>query len=178
MKVVNSEIIEGIQFVHLSTYGDDRGRFAEFFRKEWFPQRSWEVVQCNRSESVRGVLRGLHYHHAQVDYWHVITGTIRVGLVDLRASSPSYLASQRFDIAGSDLLGLYIPVGVAHGFYSLSNATLLYVVDSYYDGSDELGLAWNDPTVNVGWGISNPILSSRDRANPRLEDIPRDDLPA
>jgi dTDP-4-dehydrorhamnose 3,5-epimerase len=55
----------------------------ETFRKVWFPQRSWDIVQTNRSDSKAGVLRGLHYHHEQVDYWIVLRGRIRVGLADL-----------------------------------------------------------------------------------------------
>ncbi|MBI2504368.1 MAG: dTDP-4-dehydrorhamnose 3,5-epimerase family protein, partial [Candidatus Latescibacteria bacterium] len=84
-----SEQIQGVILVDLEARGDQRGRFAEAFRKEWFPQRSWEQLQCNRSESRAGVLRGLHYHHHQVDYWHCVSGRLRVGLCDLRPSSPT-----------------------------------------------------------------------------------------
>jgi dTDP-4-dehydrorhamnose 3,5-epimerase len=67
--------------------------------------------------------------------------------------------------------GLLIPSGVAHGFYALTAATLTYLVDNYYDGQDEHGVAWNDPTLAVPWGITDPILSARDRANLRLSEI-------
>jgi len=81
--------IEGVFTVQLDTFQDDRGRFSEIFRMDWFPQREWKVIQSNRSESEPGVLRGLHYHLNQVDYWHVTQGTIRAGLGDLRISSPT-----------------------------------------------------------------------------------------
>ena len=54
----------------------------------------------------------------------------------------------------------------------MTDATLTYLVDNYYDGSDEFGVAWDDPTLAVAWGVTEPILSGRDRANPRLADIP------
>jgi dTDP-4-dehydrorhamnose 3,5-epimerase len=112
-----------------------------------------------------------------VDYWHVIAGAIRAALVDLRRGSPSYGKSQMIDMAQDDLFGLYIPTGVAHGFVSLSQATLIYFVDNYYDGEDEFGVAWNDPELGLDWNIENPIISERDANNPRLRDIPVDSLP-
>ena len=65
-----STAIEGVYIAELQSHGDERGRFTEVYRKEWFPQRSWDALQWSRSESQQGVLRGLHYHHRQVDYWH------------------------------------------------------------------------------------------------------------
>lgn len=176
-EIQESDDIIGVQIVKLATYKDERGRFAEFFRKEWFPQRKWGKIQCNRSESLRGVLRGLHYHQQQVDYWHVIKGAIRAGLVDLRPSSPSYRSKALIHLSDREPTGLYIPAGVAHGFFTISDATLLYVVDNYYDGSDEYGLAWNDPTLGVNWGTTTPILSDRDSNNPQLIDIIPENLP-
>lgn len=170
--------IAGVQVAELALWRDERGFFCETFRAAWFPQRSWAVVQTNRSESVQGVLRGLHYHHHQVDYWYVPRGRIRVGLADLRQGSPTYLQSTILEM-GEDLpLGLFIPVGVAHGFYTLRDATLTYLVDNYYDGKDEHGVAWDDPTLAVPWGVDAPDLSPRDRQNPRLEAIPPEAHPA
>lgn len=169
--------INGVFLVHLRSHADPRGQFTEIFRKEWFPQRSWREIQSNRSVSEAGVLRGLHYHHHQVDYWLVLRGTLRAGLVDLRQSSPTKGNAQIIQIEASDDLGLYIPSGVAHGFLGLTKVTLLYVVDNYYDGSDEFGVAWNDPEIGLDWGIESPNLSKRDSNNPRLADIPPSALP-
>ncbi len=177
-EITDSKKIDGVQIVNLAWYKDERGRFSEFFRKEWFPHSNWSQIQCNRSESLRGVLRGLHYHHRQVDYWHLFDGAILACLVDLRKSSSTFLSTELITLKFSKPVGLFIPVGVAHGFYTVSDATLMYVVDNYYDGSDEYGLAWNDPTLNIDWGITKPILSDRDSANPRLAEIPPGDMPA
>ena len=176
-QIQESTLIQDVQLVTLEPYADERGRFMETFRTAWFPQRSWEIVQTNRSDSTAGVLRGLHYHFHQVDYWYVVNGQIRAGLCDLRASSPTYLATQTIELGQGKLQGLFIPVGVAHGFVALTEATLTYIVDNYYNGADEHGVAWNDPDLAVPWGVESPIVSARDAANPRLKDIPSDQLP-
>jgi dTDP-4-dehydrorhamnose 3,5-epimerase len=178
-RIEESNIIAGVQIVHLQSYRDDRGRFMETFRKEWFPQRTWDNIQCNRSDSKQGVLRGLHYHHHQVDYWYVQKGHMRVGLVDIRSSSPTYLNAQTIDISETNELGLFIPAGVAHGFAALTNVTLIYIVDNYFNGGgDENGVAWNDRAFNLDWGINDPILSERDLQNPLLIELPTGNLPS
>lgn len=177
-KIRAFEAIYGVQVAELVVRGDERGQFVETFRTEWFPQRSWERIQTNRSDSQAGVLRGLHYHHRQVDYWYVPRGTIRVGMADLRPGSPTYLQSAVLELGDENPLGLYIPVGVAHGFVALTDATLTYLVDNYYDGTDENGVAWDDPQLQVPWGIASPLLSPRDQKNPRLADIASEDLPS
>jgi dTDP-4-dehydrorhamnose 3,5-epimerase len=47
-------------------------------------------------------------------------------------------------------------------------------VTNEYDGSDELGIAWDDPDLGLEWPDSEPILSERDKQNPRLADVPAD----
>ena len=176
-QIQESALIKDVQIVTLKPLEDERGRFVETFRQEWFPQRSWEIIQTNRSDSQAGVLRGLHYHFKQVDYWYVVNGRIRAGLVDLRSDSPTYKATQTIEMGEDRQLGLFIPVGVAHGFVALTNATLTYVVDNYYDNRDEFGVAWNDPDLALPWGVEAPVLSPRDTANPRWMEIPADLLP-
>ena len=172
-----STAIEGVYVAELQSHGDERGRFTEVYRKEWFPQHS-SALQWNRSDSQRGVLRGLHYHHRQVDYWHCGLGELRVGLLDLRRSSPTCGRGQVIGLGQELLQGVFIPAGVAHGFYAVTDAMLFYLVDAYYDGTDEWGVAWDDPDGGLDWGIAEePILSPHDRANPRLRDIPAEDLP-
>ena len=173
-----STAIEGVYVAELQSHGDERGRFTEVYRKEWFPQHSY-ALQWNRSDSQQGVLRGLHYHHRQVDYWHCCMGALRVGLLDLRRNSPTCGQGQVIGLGQALLQGVFIPAGVAHGFYAVTDAMLFYLVDSYYDGTDEWGVAWDDPDGGLDWGIEEgPILSPRDRANPRLRDIPAEELPS
>lgn len=172
------EQIAGLYTVAIRAFDDERGRFMETFRNEWFPQVDWSRIQTNRSDSRAGVLRGLHYHHHQVDYWYVPQGIVRVGLADLRPSSPTYRATATLEIGGDQNVGVFIPIGVAHGFVALTDAVLTYIVNQYYDGGrDENGVAWDDPDVGVPWGVRDPLLSPRDLQNPRLNTIPPERLP-
>ncbi len=77
-------------------------------------------------------------------------------------------------------MGLLLPCGVAHGFLALSDVLLTYLVDRYYDAADEYGLAWNDPELQLEWGLgsSEPLVSARDRTNPYLAHIPTHLLPS
>ena len=66
---------------------------------------------------------------------------------------------QTLDLGEDNGLGVFIPPGVAHGFASLTDLTLTYLVDSYYNPDDELGVAWDDPEIAADWGVEDPILS-------------------
>lgn len=178
-EIKQSDQILGVYTAHLNAFGDERGRFMETFRKEWFPQRSWKTIQTNRSDSMGNVVRGLHYHFKQVDYWYVVSGMIRAVLVDIRPDSPTFRSVDTVDIGDANPLGLFIPVGVAHGFATLTyRVTLTYIVDNYYDSDDEFGIAWNDPSLNIDWGVQQPTVSDRDQKNPILQDVPPHHLPS
>ncbi|MCU0498786.1 MAG: dTDP-4-dehydrorhamnose 3,5-epimerase family protein [Anaerolineae bacterium] len=171
-------LIDGVYTVPIRAFADERGQFMETFRREWFPSINWDKLQTNRSDSKAGVLRGLHYHFYQVDYWFVTAGLIRAGMVDLRPNSPTFRQTYTVELGDSHHIGLLIPIGVAHGFVALTDCTLTYIVNNYYgDGSDERGVAWDDPDLKVPWGIEHPQLSQRDRQNRRWQDIPSDQLP-
>lgn len=170
--ITESDVIQGVQFARFKTFSDERGEFRETFRSEWFPQVDWSRTQGNRSDSLPNVLRGLHIHSRQTDYWLVLKGVIRVGLCDLRGSSPSLKAVEVLEIGEENQLGLLVPPGVAHGFLTLSDATVSYLVNNYYDGGDEHGVAWNDPELSVPWGVDAPIVSPRDVNNPLYRDLP------
>jgi dTDP-4-dehydrorhamnose 3,5-epimerase len=134
------------------------------------------MIQGNRGDRQAGCVVGLHYHLHQSDYWYVPYGSCRVVLHDLRTGSPTDGATQVIDLGtqadGShDHRGIFIPPGVAHGFASLTDMTITYLVDSYYNPADERGLAYNDPAVKADWGFANPILSKRDQDNPTRDNI-------
>ena len=101
-QVEESALIKDVYTVNFQAFGDERGQFMETFRKEWFPQRSWDIVQTNRSESVAGVVRGLHYHFHQVDYWMVAAGTIQAALYDMRPDSPTRGVRQTVEMGGDN----------------------------------------------------------------------------
>ena len=120
---------------------------------------------------------GLHYHLHQADYWTVPRGRARVVLHDLRDGSPTDGATFCIDVDADNALGVFIPPGVAHGFACLTDVTITYMVDGYYNSADELGVAWDDPDIGADWGVAGPVLSDRDRANPRRADLPPERRP-
>ncbi|MCY3836980.1 MAG: dTDP-4-dehydrorhamnose 3,5-epimerase family protein [Anaerolineaceae bacterium] len=159
--------IEGVQCVDLRAAQDERGSFRETFRRSWFPQVDWSELQQNHSNSRAEVLRGLHFHRHQGDYWYPAGGCLRVGLVDLRRASPTFRASAMLELDAAAPRGLWIPPGVAHGFYAITPCVLLYIVNRDYRGADdEFGLAWDDEQLALDWGVVAPTLSERDQNNP------------
>jgi dTDP-4-dehydrorhamnose 3,5-epimerase len=162
--------IAGVYIVEPDVHGDDRGIFVETFRREWIPTAR-EMIQANRADRAPGAVVGLHYHLHQADYWYVPLGRARVVLHDLRTDSPTEGKTMSFDLGARadgthDHRGVFIPPGVAHGFASLTAVTITYLVDGYYNPADELGVAWDDPEIGADWGVSDPVLSNRDQANP------------
>jgi dTDP-4-dehydrorhamnose 3,5-epimerase len=174
--ISESEVIAGVYVAEPTTVGDERGVFVETYRRSWFPQGR-EMVQANRADRQGGCVVGLHYHLHQADYWYVPFGRARIVLHDLREESPTDGSTLTLDLGARpdgthDHRGIFIPPGVAHGFGALSDMTITYLVDGYYNPADELGVAWDDPAIGADWGIEQPILSARDQSNPARADLP------
>jgi len=170
-QVIQSEAIAGVYIVDPPVHDDARGVFVETYRREWVPG-SREMIQGNRADRQQGCVVGLHYHLHQADYWYVPAGRARVVLHDLREGSPTDRATLTLDLGQGpdgrhDHRGVFIPPGVAHGFAALTDMTITYLVDGYYNPADELGVAWDDPDIGATWGVEAPILSERDQRNPR-----------
>jgi dTDP-4-dehydrorhamnose 3,5-epimerase len=175
-----------VRYAAVARFGDARGSFRELWRASTFPgldERAAGLpdarfVQANLSTSAAGVLRGLHLHRRQLDYWVVASGRAFVALVDVR---PLLTGTGGRAIVETRELGpdesVVIPTGVAHGFLALEPLDLIYLVTNEYDGSDELGFAWDDESAGVPWPYVDgappgpPTLSDRDRANPPLSEL-------
>jgi dTDP-4-dehydrorhamnose 3,5-epimerase len=163
--------IDGVLLVPLETHPDHRGSFTEDYRRSWIPGGD-EMVQGNVSFSRAGVVRGLHFHRAQADWWTYYTGAATVGLYDLRAGSPTEGVGLAIRIDTDErFASLYIPPGVAHGFWAERDLILHYMVDRYHTGQDEFGVAWDDPGLGISWPGDAPVLSERDRSNPPLAEV-------
>ena len=175
-RILPSDVIDDVVVVEPDAHGDERGRFVETYRRSWF-DLGREMVQANRTEKQAGAVVGLHYHLHQADYWYVLRGRAKVVLHDLREGSPTEGATLTLELDGEVDRGVFIPPGVAHGFAALSDLLMWYLVDGYYNPIDELGVAWDDPDIGADWGVADPVLSGRDRANPRRKDIEPGRLP-
>jgi dTDP-4-dehydrorhamnose 3,5-epimerase len=169
--VNQSDTIAGVWLVEPTIHGDQRGLFIETYRREWFPNGR-EMIQGNRANRQANALVGLHYHLHQADYWYVPYGHARVVLHDLREGGPTDGATVELDLTGDNHKGVFIPPGVAHGFAAITDMVITYMVDNYYNPQDELGVAWDDPAIGADWGVTDPILSDRDKANPMRADLP------
>jgi dTDP-4-dehydrorhamnose 3,5-epimerase len=173
-----SSRLDGVRYGAVARHADERGAFRELWRDSQFALEDGRFVQANLSTSAPGVLRGLHYHRRQLDYWIVASGRAFVALVDVRPllerTGSRALVETRVLAADEWVV---IPTGVAHGFLALERLDMLYLVTNEYDGSDELGFAWDDPAVGVPWPVvaatpdGRPILSERDRSNPALAEL-------
>lgn len=154
------------RWISLAAHRDARGSFTELWRQSAFPAGP-SFCQLNLSDSEDGVLRGLHVHLRQDDYQLVLSGALHVNLVDLRPGQD--LRRWTWTLRPGE--ALHVPAGVAHGYWALGPTRALYLVSAEYDGTDEHGLAWDDPTLALGWPGDQPLLSVRDQNNPRLVDL-------
>lgn len=175
--IQNKSEIQGVSLKQVTVHNDERGSFSEVFRSEWVPGRNYgNEIQLNLSRSRKGALRGLHYHKKQSDWWIPVHGRFQAVLADLRETSRTFGNTMVFNLSSDDSVCVLIPPGVAHGFLALTDASLLYAVDCYYDGSDEQGVAWNDPELAIQWVLENPIVSTRDINNPTVEELKKGKL--
>jgi len=163
-------------------FPDPRGFFLETYHQTKFAELGVtdHFVQDNHSCSAKGVLRGLHYQlrRPQAKLCRVIEGEVLDVVVDIRIGSPYFSQSVSTVLSAQNHNQIYVPMGFAHGFLVLSDsAHFLYKCSDFYDPADEGGVAWNDPDLNIAWGIANPLLSEKDRQYKRLAEIPRELLP-
>lgn len=170
--------LDGLILIAPAVHGDERGFFHESFRQDRLSGVGLAGVsfpQENHSRSERGVLRGLHFQVGEGigKLVRCARGTIFDVAVDLRRGSPTYGEWEAFELDDHKLQQLWVPVGFAHGFYTLSDvADVLYKQTGYYDPRLERAIAWDDPEIGVKWPLdAKPQLSAKDLAAPRLRDI-------
>lgn len=177
-----------VVIVRPKVFPDNRGYFKELSRQNTDAENGINraFVQVNMSHSTAHVLRGLHYQlkFPQAKLVSVAYGKIYDVIVDCRKSSPAF--GQHFGIELSAEGGeeLFVPEGFAHGFYVLSDcASVVYQCSDYYHPGDEFGLHWASPSLNIAWdalcpgSFVAPILSDKDDALPRFEDVLSENLP-
>jgi dTDP-4-dehydrorhamnose 3,5-epimerase len=173
--------LEGLVLVEPAVFPDERGFFLETYRRADYRELGIDVefVQDNHSRSQRGAIRAFHFQlePGQAKLVRAARGTVYDVAIDLRRNSPTYRQHQAFELSDANQRQLFVPVGFAHGFCVTSDvADVTYKVSNYYDAAQERGIAFDDPELGVQWPVDEPLVSERDRANPRLSEI-SDSLP-
>ena len=170
--------IEDVILIEPKVFGDERGFFMESYKKSDFVANGIDIEfnQENHSSSTKGVLRGLHYQLApkgQAKLIRCIEGEIFDVAVDIRKNSPTFGKWIGEKLSAENKKMLFIPDGFAHGFVVLSErAQLVYKASNEYSKEHDRGLAWNDPDININWGIDfEPVLSEKDKVQPLLKEL-------
>lgn len=169
MKVIDTGFKDLI-LIEPTIFSDERGYFYESFNEKTWKEKVGTVptfVQDNESLSHQGVLRGLHFQKepfSQGKLVRVVKGSVLDVAVDLRKDSPTYGEHYKVELSGANKKQLYVPEGFAHGFLNLEDSTIFsYKCTHFYNKESEDGLLWNDPELNINWGIKNPVLSEKDQ---------------
>lgn len=175
MKKINTEL-DGVFIIEPEVYYDNRGYFLESYQEMKFGNLGIynTFVQDNHAKSIKNTIRGLHYQviREQAKLCRVIQGIVLDVIVDIRVSSPTFGKHTKIVLSSDNMRMIYIPKGFAHGYLALSDTVeFLYKCSEYYHPQYEKGIIWNDSTLNIDWGINNPILSDKDSNHPFLSDI-------
>ena len=169
MKFIKTKISDLI-IIEPTAFGDVRGYFLESYNKKKFEKiiGKTSFVQDNESKSSRGVLRGLHFQKPPFDQAKLvrcIEGKVLDVAVDLRYGSKTYGQHLAIELTSENKKQLFVPRGFAHGFLVLSDsAVFAYKVDNLYAPDYDSGIFWNDPTLNISWGLdeSKILISEKD----------------
>ncbi len=168
MEQCNLETLEcGVKIYTLETHRDERGSLTEVFRNSWCHEQHF--LQWNYFTNEANVLRGVHVHPVHTDYLIILTGSIMVGLLDLRKQSPTYFKSYLIELSSEPRQAIIIPNGIAHGLYSKGLSSYIIGIDQYWGTEDDLGCHWQSTKNHIPWPFEKPILSSRDQAEQCLE---------
>ncbi|MEP7319875.1 MAG: dTDP-4-dehydrorhamnose 3,5-epimerase [Panacibacter sp.] len=177
---IEATVLKDCFIVYDTIFGDSRGYFFESFNRNTFKNQTGidvDFVQDNQSSSTKGVLRGLHFQRgefAQAKLVRVLQGKVLDVVVDIRKNSPTFGKHIKLELSETSGTQLYIPRGFAHGFLVLSDtAVFFYKCDSYYNKQSEMGIMYNDASLNIDWKLpaDELILSEKDQHNPLLNDI-------
>lgn len=176
MNIIETRV-KDLYIIEPKVYGDCRGWFMESWSKKVLEEAGlfYDFVQDNHSYSAKkGVLRGLHFQKgeaAQAKLVRCIRGAVLDVAVDMRKGSPTYMKWEAVELSEQNYRQLLVPRGFLHGFLTLTDGVeFVYKVDNYYDKEADRSIRWDDPDLNIDWGIKDPILSDKDKNAPYLRD--------
>ena len=181
MDIAAAEALPAVRVLSARRYQDSRGFFSEVWREDALRQAGIDVrfVQENHALShAAHTVRGLHFQiaeSAQAKLVRCPRGSILDVAVDIRRGSPTFGRHVAVVLSAENWKQLYVPVGFAHGYCTLEPDTeVIYKVTAYSDPASERGVAWDDPEIKIAWpaGPDRAVLTTRDRAYPRLAELP------
>ena len=176
MEIIKTPL-EGLLIIKPDVFQDDRGYFFESFNHGRFLNRGLDLkfLQDNESKSKKGVLRGLHFQappFAQGKLVRVMRGSVLDVAVDIRKNSPTYGKWESIILSGQNKWMYWIPEGFAHGFATLEDDSIFfYKCTNIYNKASEGSILWNDPDLNINWGIQYPVISDKDRISPKFKNF-------
>lgn len=177
MQVLETNILDSKILVP-DVFTDKRGSIFEIWNKQKMLDCGIEnvFVQDNVISSAKGVLRGVHTQKCfpQSKLVSCLQGRVLDVMVDCRIGSPTFRVWHAELISSENKKALFVPQGVAHGFYSIDDSLLLMKVSTHYTQGDEIGFLWNDKNINIQWQIEDEkslILADKDSVWGSFEDM-------
>lgn len=167
--------IPGLLVLERPTFADDRGFFREVFHLDELEEvlgYQFKPVQWNHTRSMPKVIRALH-----AENWnklvYPVNGKMFAAIVDIRPDSETFKKTETFIFEDGNRRALFIPKGLANSVCVIGEEPVdyLYFVDAYYDGTDTRAVTWDDPDLNIDWPIKDPVISERDKNNPKLREL-------
>ena len=154
MKILDTKIPE-VKIIEPDVFGDHRGWFMETWSEPKYAQFGFKPVQDNESFTAqKGTLRGIHFQQSP-----------------MRKGSPTYLQWVSVELSAENKRQFYIPRGFGHGFVALTDdVNFCYKVDNLYSKECDRSIRFDDPAIGVEWGVSEPVLSDKDKNAPLLAD--------
>ncbi len=175
---VNKTPLNGLITIEPDKFQDNRGFFLETYQEERYNRAGIAdvFIQDNHSYSKKGVLRGMHFQvkNPQAQIVTVMHGRIFDVCVDVRKESRTFGHWYGVELSDTGVSQIYMSQGFAHGFCVLSDwVDLHYKVSHPYNPSDEGGVLWNDPDIDIKWPLPESQLnvSERDRNYQLLSEI-------
>ena len=167
MKILDTKIPE-VKIIEPDVFGDHRGWFMETWSLPKYEALHFNSMQDNESFTAkRGTLRGIHFQQdpmAQAKIVRVVRGAVMDVAVDLRKGSPTYLQWVSVELSAENKRQFYIPRGFGHGFVTLTDdVDFCYKADNLYDHPSDRSIRFDDPAIGVDWGVTDPILSDKDK---------------
>jgi dTDP-4-dehydrorhamnose 3,5-epimerase len=158
--------IKGLVLIEPTVYADSRGIFFESYNQQQFLKHGIDTVFVQDNQSVSNVLRGLHFQEAPLEQGKlvsVIRGKVLDVAVDIRTDSPTFGKYISVELSEANKNIFWMPPGFAHGFSVLEEGTVFcYKCTNFYNKASERGIRFDDPTLNINWGVSNPVVSEKD----------------